>query len=137
MLYIGHFSFDEVGPENKDRHGYFTCTAEAEDVDGATEIFKAYIVSLKETVAFFQDVVAVYIEDIVEILKVPARPVLIQFQSSEGRFPKSVSRPLPVIDHPDIQVYGLAADVNRIEKKGTAPYTEATAFIEFIPNRQE
>jgi hypothetical protein len=87
---------------------------------------------MKETVKIFHGIVAVYIEDIVEIRNVPTQPIIIRFQSSEGQFPKSISRPLPVIDSPGIEVYGLASDVNRTEKKDKESYQEATPFIEFL-----
>ncbi len=135
MLYLGNFSFDETGPENEERHGYFTCTVEAQDADSAANIFKEYILGLKETAKIFHGIIAVYIEDIFEIHNVPTLPIIIRFQSSEGQFPKSISRPLPVIDSPDIEVYGLTSNVDRIEKKGKEPYQEATPFIEFSPKK--
>lgn len=133
MLYFGHFSFDELGPENQDRHGYFMCTVEAQNADSAANIFKDYILRLKKTAKFFHGVVAVYIEDIVEIRNLPTKPIIIRFQSSEGHFPKSISRQLPVTDHPDIQMYGLKSDVDPVEMKVTAPYQTATPFVEFLP----
>jgi hypothetical protein len=131
MLYLGHFSFDQFGGQNESRHGYFTCLLEAENADSAANAVKAYILMLKETEDLFDGIVAVYIEDIVEIHKTPANPVIIRFQSSEGRFPKSITRSLPIIDNPDIILYGLASDVDGVKKRDSGDYTEATPFVEF------
>ena len=89
MIYLGYFSFDEVGVENEDRHGYFTCALEVKNAEDAVNQFKEYILSLKETAAFFRGVVAVYIEDIVEILKVPTNPILWDMYSLTWSLPLS------------------------------------------------
>ena len=44
MIYIGHFSFDELGPEKEVRHGYFSCVVEAEEIDAAINKFKDLII---------------------------------------------------------------------------------------------
>jgi hypothetical protein len=129
MLYVGHFSFDEIGPEDEIRHGYFTCIAEAEDPDGATDKFKEYLVGLKGSDELFEGVVAIYIEDIIEIQKLPKTPFITRLQSSPGEFPESVSISLPSGDNPELTAYGWGPDVEE-ENKGEE-VVETQPFLQF------
>ena len=94
MIYIGYFSFDELGPEKEVRHGYFSCVVEADNADAATNEFKE-LISRKKMDDIFSNIVAVYMEDIIEIQNIPQKAIVTRIQSSAGEFPKSVSRSLP------------------------------------------
>ena len=48
MIYTGHFSFDEFGPEKEIRHGYFTCMVDTNSAEAAANEFKELILSLKK-----------------------------------------------------------------------------------------
>lgn len=89
MLYSGHFSFDETGDTPVERHGYFTCVVKADTPAQALEKFKLRIHEIKEELKepLFADIIAVYVEDIVEISGMPDDAVVTRFQSSEGRSP--------------------------------------------------
>ncbi|MGD9044753.1 MAG: hypothetical protein PVG06_13625 [Desulfobacterales bacterium] len=119
MIYIGHFSFDELGPEKEVCHGYFSCVVEADKADAAGSEFKELIPSLKKMNDIFSNIVTVYIEDIIEIRDVPRRAIITRIQSSVGEFPKSVSRSLPHVESPGINVYGWAPEVVEDEKNGS------------------
>jgi hypothetical protein len=47
MLYTGHFSFDELGKNQEQRLGYFTCIVGSTDVERALEAFKSAIEAMK------------------------------------------------------------------------------------------
>jgi hypothetical protein len=132
MIYIGHFSFDELGTEKEVRHGYFSCVVESDKGDAAANEFKELISSLKRMNDIFRNIVTVYMEDIIEIRDIPRRAIITRIQSSAGEFPKSVSRSLPHIESPGINVYGWAPDIAEDEKKPNQEgYKVAKPFIKF------
>ena len=132
MIYIGHFSFDEFGPEKEVRHGYFTCLVETNTADAAALEFKELIFSLKKMDGNFSNIATVYLEDIIEIRDVPRRAIVTRIQSSAGEFPKSVSRSLPNVEAPGINVYGWAPEIEESETDRNAEeYKAAEPFIKF------
>ncbi|MEJ2730583.1 MAG: hypothetical protein P8185_19140 [Deltaproteobacteria bacterium] len=132
MIYIGYFSFDELGPENEVRHGYFSCLVETDNADAAANEFKELIFSFKKMNDIFSNVTTVYLEDVIEIRDVPRRAIVTRIQSSAGEFPKSISRSLPHVAAPGINVYGWAPDVEENETdRSQAEYKAAEPFIKF------
>ena len=132
MIYIGHFSFDEFGPEKEVRHGYFTCLVETNTADAAALEFKELIFSLKKMDGNFSNIATVYLEDIIEIRDVPRRAIVTRIQSSAGEFPKSVSRSLPNVESPGINVFGWAPEIEESETDRNAEeYKAAEPFIKF------
>jgi hypothetical protein len=132
MIYIGHFSFDEYGAENEARHGYFTCMVETNGAEAAAQEFKELIFSLKKMDDNFSNIAAVYMEDIIEIRDVPRRAIVTRIQSSAGEFPKSVSRSLPNVEAPGINVYGWAPEIEESQTdRNTAEYKAVEPFIKF------
>jgi hypothetical protein len=132
MIYIGYFSFDEFGTENEARHGYFSCVVDTDSAEAAVNEFKELIFSVKKMNDIFSNIVTVYIEDIIEIRDIPRRAIVTRIQSSAGEFPKSVSRSLPHVVAPGINVYGWAPDVDITEANGsTEEYKATTPFIKF------
>jgi len=59
-------------------------------------------------------ILEVCIEDIFEIENVPETSAMIRMQSSEGEFPESVSRSLPLVETAGITAYGWAPDERKI-----------------------
>jgi len=132
MIYIGYFSFDELGAENEVRHGYFSCVVETDSAEAAANEFKELIFSLKKMDDIFSNIVTVYIEDIIEIRDIPRRAIVTRIQSSAGEFPKSVSRSLPYVVAPGINVYGWAPDIDENQTdRNPEEYKAATPFIKF------
>ena len=132
MLYIGHFSFDEFGTGNEVRHGYLTCLVETNSAEAAAQEFKELLFSLKKMDDNFSNIAAVYMEDIIEIRDVPRRAIVTRIQSSAGEFPKSVSRSLPNVETPGINVYGWAPEIEESETdRNTEEYKAAEPFIKF------
>lgn len=131
MLYIGHFSFDELEKDQKQRHGYFTCVVNSTDVEQAVEEFKSLIEEMKAEDGHFGGIAEVYIEDIFEIQRVPEKAVMIRMQSSDGDFPVSVSRSLPFAENPGITAYGWAPDVRKIRAAEKDEVLEMEPFLSF------
>ena len=132
MLYIGHFSFDEIGSAEKIRHGYFTSVVNAENVDHAVNKFKEVIYSMRKADETFRQIITVFMEDIVEFHHVPANAVVTRIQSSAGQFPESITRNLPGVDSPGIKIYGFEPDVRDSEcEQNENEYKESKVFIKF------
>jgi hypothetical protein len=132
MIYMGHFSFDEFGSEKEIRHGYFTCVVEKDSAEAAANEFKELIFSLKRMDDIFGNIATVYMEDIIEIRDIPRKAIVTRIQSSAGEFPKSVSKSLPHVVTPGINVYGWAPDVEENEtERSTEEYKPTKPFIQF------
>jgi hypothetical protein len=132
MIYIGHFSFDELGAEKENRHGYFSCVVETDSAEAAANEFKELIISLKKMNDVFSKIVTVYLEDIIELRDVPHKAIVTRIQSSAGEFPKSMSRSLPHVAAPGINVYGWAPDIEKNETdRNKEEYKASEPFIEF------
>lgn len=131
MLYIGHFSFDELGEKQEKRHGNFTCVVDSTDVERALEGFKSTIEKMKTKSRHFAGIAAVYIEDIFEIQKVPETATMIRIQSSDGEFPVSVSRSLPFAANTTIAAYGWAPDIQKIRAAEKDEVLEMEPFLSF------
>lgn len=80
MNYLAHFSFYR---QDEDRGGYFTMVVSAEEPDEAVERFEAEILRLKKESDVFEDVTEVYIDDFIEIEKMPAQAVLTRMESED------------------------------------------------------
>jgi hypothetical protein len=132
MLYIGHFSFDEIGPEGGVRHGYLTTVVDAKNIENATNEFKELLLSMKKTENALKGIVDIYLEDIVEFHSVPGKAIISRIQSSEGEFPKSITHSLPGVTSPGINIYGLGPDVRANENEpDNDEYKETRTFIKF------
>ena len=132
MLYIGHFSFDEIGLALEIRHGYFTSVVDADNIERAVTEFKELILSMKNVENGFQRMTTVFLEDIIEFQHLPAKAIVSRIQSSAGEFPESITHSLPGVANPGIHVYGLEADVRATENElDTDEYKETKPFIKF------
>jgi hypothetical protein len=132
VLYIGYFSFDELGPAGEVRHGYFSCVVGADEADTAAIEFKELIFSLRKMEGLFSKMNTVYLEDLIEIREIPRRAIVTRIQSSTGEFPKSVSKSLPHVAVPGINAYGYAPNVEEADnERDAAEYQTTQPFIEF------
>jgi hypothetical protein len=133
MLYSGHFSFDEIGLNQTPRHGYFACLVEADNVEQAFERFRNRILQIREQEQddLFAQILAVYVEDVVEIPdSFTGEAVVTRFQSSEGPFPKSKSCFLPISDTAKLKSYQWVPS-GMDDQSCQDDYKEAEPFITF------
>lgn len=132
MLYIGHFTFDEIGTGQEIRHGYFSTVVDADNIERAVTEFRELIFSMKKMEDTFQRIAAVYLEDIIEFQQLPAKAIVSRVQSSAGEFPESITHSLPGVANPGINSYGLEADVRVTEDElSTDEFKESKPFIKF------
>jgi hypothetical protein len=132
MLYIGHFSFDEIGLAQEIRHGYFTSVVDADNIERAVTEFKELILSMKTVENGFQRMTTVYLEDIIEFHHLLAKAIVSRIQSSAGEFPESITHSLPGVASPGINTYGLEADIRASEGQPTTDeFKESKPFIKF------
>jgi hypothetical protein len=131
MLFIGHFSFDEIGADGQPKHGYFSSIVDAETPDDAVDKFEAHIKEMKEIDRQMVGVVNVYIEEILRIANIPKTPIITRLQSSEGEFPASTSHCLPGVFGEDVEAFGFAPDVEDHEMLNDGGFIEAKPFITF------
>ena len=132
MLYIAYFSFDEIGPAQDIRHGYFSSVVNTDSIEHAASEFKELVLQMKKTEKSFRNIVAVYIEDIFEFNHIPTKAIVTRIQSSAGEFPKSISHTLPGTVAPGINIYGFEPDV-KANEGGSNPneYKDSRIFIKF------
>lgn len=76
MDYLAHFSFNE-----EERNGYFTMVVFANDPDEAVKQFRKEIMRLSKTNDILDGVSKIYIDDIIEIAKMPKKAVLTRYES--------------------------------------------------------
>lgn len=131
MLFIGHFSFDEVDDAQGQRHGYFSSLVDADSPDDAVAKFESYIRQMKTDRREMIGVVNIYIEEILKIETIPSTPIVTRLQSSAGAFPASISHSLPDAENQCVDVFGYAPDVDKQERPGEGRYVEAEPFITF------
>lgn len=131
MLFIGHFSFDELDADDKVKHGYFTSVVDAENPEVAVAKFEKHIKEMKGTLREMVNIVNVYIEEILKIPRIPETPLITRIQSSEGEFPPSVSHALPGAESEDVDAFGFAPDVKKQETPDSGGFIESEPFITF------
>jgi hypothetical protein len=131
MLFIGHFSFDELEASGLPKHGYFSSIVDAKDPDDAVAKFENHIKEMKKNAKEMTHVEKVYIEEILQIQNIPDQPIITRLQSSNGDFPKSVSHSLPGVYGEDVQAFGYAPEVEDHEMLNDGDFIEAKPFIVF------
>jgi glutaredoxin len=134
MLFIGHFSFDEIGKDGDTRHGYFSSIVDADSTDNAVSEFERHIRKMKARAREMMSVVKVYIEEILKIAKLPDSPVVTLLQSADGEFPLSVSYSLPDYRGKGIEALGFTPDVEKQESANGSAVIESEPFITFEGN---
>ena len=90
MLYLGHFSFAEEegtgeSAQSDSWHGYFTCVAEADDVEAAVRKFKVLLRRLRDRDDMFDGVQRIYLDSCIEIHSIPAAGFLAHLSLREGK----------------------------------------------------
>jgi hypothetical protein len=103
MFYLGHFLF-ETDETVDSAFGYFTCLAEAVDIDEAMDKFEKQITSRVEETDLFDDIRYIYLLDVIEFSSLPENGILGRFELFEGELPPSTNITLPY----DKEIQGCA-----------------------------
>ena len=120
MLYLAHFSFDEHGDEQN--HGYFTCVVKADSVDDSLDKFHALISKLRRETEVFQDVIKIYLDDVIQIKQVPSEGFLAHWETRIGEPPPSISTSLPGVDEEYCQAFGPVPEIDDEEGFEVEPF---------------
>ena len=131
MLFIGHFSFDEIDADGNQRHGYFSAIVDSRTPEEAVAKFEAHIKQIKGRVREMVNVVNIYIEEILRFARLPQHPIITRLQFSEGAFPASVSHSLPGVVNKEAETFGYAPDVDKHEMRDDDGFIESVPFITF------
>ncbi len=84
MNYLAHFTFKG---NNNAQDGYFTMVVAADSPEHALNRFRSEIERLSKEDFFFQDKESIYLEDIIEMARIPRAAVLTRHESrsNDGR----------------------------------------------------
>ena len=107
MIYLAHFSFEVF--EEKKRHGYFTCVVEGHDFEGALEKIRPLLADLERRQRIFEKPASIYLDDLIEIHKVPPEGFLAHMITREGPLKDAESHSLPGVDATFCRSYSVVA----------------------------
>ena len=132
MLYLGHFSFDEIVDEG--RFGHFTSLVEAKNPEAATRAFKKLIKDLKKKKALFgEEPLEIYFDMCIEIGAVPTTGLVTWYSSYHHDSLGSISTTLPHEDTGGCMAYDVYPDgEDPPEFPPTGPQT-VKPFVTFEP----
>lgn len=107
MIYLAHFSFEISS--GKKKHGYFTCVVDAEAIEAALEKIRTLLANLEHRRHTFETPVSIYLDDLIEIRKIPSEGVLAHMITREGPLKNAESHSLPGVDASFCQSFSVAA----------------------------
>lgn len=134
MLFLGHFSFDELDDDG--RFGHFSCVVDVKGPEMAEKAFKKLIVDMRKKKTILSTApVNIYLDTFIEIGEIPKSGLVTCYSSYRGDGPGGISTYLP---HDDVggckQYYFYPEDRPDISEKIEAMEThEAVPFIRFEP----
>jgi len=123
MIYLAHFSFE--APEGRKKHGYFTCVVEGQDFQGALEKIRPLLADLERRQRILETPASIYLDDLIEIHKVPPEGFLAHMITREGPLKDAESHSLPGVDKSFCRSYSV---VSTEEDRDTA---EISPFVTF------
>lgn len=94
MLYLGHFSFIEHD-EGGFNHGVFTAAVNADNIDTATVRFHSLLEGKKNDPGIFTKYTFIFLEDIVEIKKMPEDGFIAHYTHYTGEPGEYFSQSIP------------------------------------------
>ena len=96
MLYLAHCSFSEKG--DTPTYGHFTYVVKADDYETAAEQLRRKLESARERTDLFDRPVEIFLDEMLEVRKLPKRGVIARYQSHFGTEPASINASLPADD---------------------------------------
>jgi hypothetical protein len=120
MLYLAHFSFEEEGRQS--RHGYFTTMADADGVDGALNKFHTLLTRLKESGEIFDNPTSIYLDEVIQIKKVPSEGFLGHLAIRDGELPPCTSISLPEVDEEYCEAFATVPEAETEEGVEIDPF---------------
>ena len=130
MLYVAHFELSKPD-ENEDGPdlsiGYFSCVAEADDIDGAMDKFENIITKQREEGRLFEGPGAVYIDTCVEVVSMPDTGVLTHYVEYAPDGMGATATTLPGVDDESCNAFGM----NVPGEDDSDEAVDAPPFMEF------
>jgi len=124
MFYLAHFLFENMDSRDQ-TFGYFTCLAEAADTEKALEKFEDQILEISEKEDLFDEVKAVYLEDIIEFDSLPDTAVLTRFEIFAGERPPSANITVPEqTGHDQVTFFRPVTDEEESDNGILTPFIE-------------
>jgi len=106
MLYLGHFSFDEINDDDEDRFGHFACMVEANAPEGAEKAFKELILDMRKKKTLFTEPTHIYLDTFIEIGRLPSTGVVTEYASYNREYaPGRICTYLPHEDKGECKPY--------------------------------
>ena len=93
MLYLAHCSFFEKG--DTATYGHFTYVVKATDYETAVDQLRRKIENARARTDVFDRPVEIFLDDMLEVRKLPKRGVIARYQSYLGKEPPSIHALLP------------------------------------------
>ena len=121
MIYLMHFSFEENHVE-KPRHGYLTCLVEADNVGESLKKFRDLIHGLRRDGEIFQTATSIYLDDLVQIKKIPSEGLLAHMVARKGELPDCISSSLPGVDEKYCESFSPTPDSDDEEQVEIEPF---------------
>jgi len=87
MDYLAHFSFESP---DQAYNGYFTMIVSAENVETAISEFEKEILRIHQESDIFSKTDAIFLDDIIEIIKVPEKAVMTRYEIRDKDIKKRV-----------------------------------------------
>jgi hypothetical protein len=130
MNYLGHFTF--YG-KKEDEDGRFTMMAEAADPEEAADKFETEILRLREEDDVFDEVLEIYIDDIIEIERLPERAVVTRLEKT---VPDGYTLSVNLLTEAEgLTVYGWVSDDQ--EEASEEEEQEMEPFVVFEQEEEE
>jgi hypothetical protein len=130
MLYLAHCSFSEKG--ESPTYGFFTYLVKAADYETAVEQLRRKIENARDRTDMFDRAVEIYLDDMLEVRKLPKRGVIARYQAHLGTEADSLSASLPADDPRGCRVI-RPGDVEDDEEEDDLAEDEPSADITVEP----
>jgi hypothetical protein len=120
MIYLAHFSFENS--QGKKRNGYFTCVVDAENFENALEKIRSLLLDLDHRRHIFETPVSVYLDDLIEIRRIPSEGLLAHMITRDGPLKSAQSHSLPTVDSSFCKSFAVVASEKDGEVAEISPF---------------
>ena len=94
MFFLAHCTFEDRGGEGP-THGYLTYLVKAGDVEAALEQLRARLIEAREEEGLFDGPARVYLEDLIEVRRLPPGGLIARYQAYLGPERTSIFKTFP------------------------------------------
>jgi hypothetical protein len=95
VFFLAHCTFEDRGGEGP-THGYFTFLVKAGDVEAALEQLRTQLIEAREEDGLLDGPAKVYLEDLIEVRRLPPGGVIARYQAYLGPERTSIFKTFPM-----------------------------------------